>query len=174
MRELIQSSTEILNDAYSEDGEAAEKLDIAEQKIFAVTYKKVTGSAMPVKDILMQAMESIMAREKAHVTGLPTGYLELDELTCGLQKGEMIIIAGRPSMGKTSFAMNIAEHIGADNSAPVVIFSLEMSRQQLAERILCSRSHIESQLVRKGMLNDAAVRRTVADLRRIERQAHLY
>jgi replicative DNA helicase len=154
LRELIQSSTEIINDAYSEDGEASVKLDSAEQKIFAVTYKKITGSAMPVKDILMQAMESIMAREKAHVTGLPTGYFELDELTCGLQKGEMVIIAGRPSMGKTSFAMNIAEHIGADNSIPVAIFSLEMSKQQLAERILCSRSHIESQLVRKGMLSE--------------------
>jgi replicative DNA helicase len=154
LRELIQSSTEILNDAYSDDGEVAEKLDNAEHKIFAVTYKKITGTAMPVKDILMQAMESIMAREKAHVTGLPTGYLELDELTCGLQKGEMVIIAGRPSMGKTSFAMNIAEHIGADNSMPIAIFSLEMSKQQLAERILCSRGHIESQLVRKGMLSE--------------------
>lgn len=167
LRELVQASTEIINDAYSEEGEAAEKLDAAEQKIFAVTYKKITGTAMPVKDILMAAMESIMAREKAHVTGLPMGYFELDELTCGLQKGEMIIIAGRPSMGKTSFAMNIAEHIGADNSTPIAIFSLEMSKQQLAERILCSRSHIESQLVRKGMLSEqqyAELAQTCGDL----------
>jgi len=84
---------------------------------------------------------------------LPTGYHELDDLTCGLQNGEMIIIAGRPSMGKTSLALNIAEHIGVQERLPVAIFSLETGRQQLAERFLCSASEIDAQLVRKGLLS---------------------
>jgi replicative DNA helicase len=153
LRELIQVSSEIVNDAYAEDGEPDEKLDQAEQKIFSVTQKKITGDAVSVKELLMQAMQNIETRGKTHITGVPTGYFELDEMTCGLQKGEMVIIAGRPSMGKTSFAMNIAEHIGADNNTPLLIFSIEMSKAQLAERILCSRGHIDSQLVRKGMLS---------------------
>jgi replicative DNA helicase len=153
LRQLVRVSSEILNDAYSEAGEVAEKLDTAEQKVFAVTEKNIVGSVVPLKSLLMEAFENIEARKGAHVTGLPTGYHELDEQLCGLQKGEMIIIAGRPSMGKTSFALNIAEHVGADNDIPVAIFSLEMSKQQLAERFLCSRGHFDSQEVRKGMLS---------------------
>jgi replicative DNA helicase len=153
LRQLVRVSSEILNDAYNETGEVAENLDAAEQKVFAVTEKKIVGSVVPLKNLLMEAFENIEARKGVHVTGLPTGYYELDEQLCGLQKGEMIIIAGRPSMGKTSFALNIAEHVGADNDIPVAIFSLEMSKQQLAERFLCSRGHFDSQEVRKGMLS---------------------
>ena len=152
-RQLISVCSEILGDAYSQSGSTGEKLDFAEQKIFAVTEKKLTGVAVPLKGLLTEAFENIQSRKGHHVTGLATGYYELDELLCGLQNGEMIIIAGRPSMGKTSFALNIAEHIGADNDIPLVIFSLEMSKQQLAERFLCSRGHFDSQLVRKGMLS---------------------
>jgi replicative DNA helicase len=153
LRELIQASTDIMNDAYNPEGEAEEKLDEAEKKVFAVTEKKITGAAVELRHLLTEAFENIDKREGQHVTGLATGFRELDELTAGLQKGEMIIIAGRPSMGKTSFAMNLAEHIGADNHKPMAIFSLEMSKQQLAERFLCSRSCIDSQLVRKGILS---------------------
>ena len=152
LRQLVQASHEILEDAYSEGGEVGEKLDEAEKKIFAVTEKKISGAALPMKNLISEVFENIEARKGVHITGLPTGFYELDEALCGLQKGEMIIIAGRPSMGKTSFAMNIAEHIGADNNVPVAIFSLEMSRHQLVERFLCSRGHLDSQLVRKGML----------------------
>jgi len=153
LRQLVRVSSEILNDAYSEAGEVAEKLDTAEQKVFAVTEKNIVGSVVPLKSLLMEAFENIESRKGAHVTGLPTGYDELDGQLCGLQKGEMIIIAGRPSMGKTSFALNIAEHVGADNDIPVAIFSLEMSKQQLAERFLCSRGRIDSQRVRKGVIS---------------------
>lgn len=154
MRELISAAGEVLTEALDDSGNTSEKLDRAEQKIFAVTQKKVSGSAASMKELLTEAFEAIDKRQGHHITGLPTGFAELDDLTCGLQNGEMIIIAGRPSMGKTSFAMNIAEHIGADNNIPVAIFSLEMSRQQLAERMLCSRGMIDSQLVRKGLVND--------------------
>ncbi len=155
MRDLIAAAGEVLNEAFDPSGDAGDKLDRAEQKIFSVTQQKVTGSAVSIKNLLAQAFEAIDKREGHHVTGLATGFAELDEMTCGLQNGEMIIMAGRPSMGKTSFAMNIAEYIGADDDKPVAVFSLEMSKQQLAERMLCSRGMIDSQLVRKGLLSDS-------------------
>ena len=153
LRDLIQAGTEILDDAYDQAGETEQKLDEAERRIFAVTSKKISGSATELKDLVTQAYSVIERRDGTHITGLATGYFELDELTCGLQNGEMIIIAGRPSMGKTSFALNVAEHIAMQENTGVAIFSLEMGRQQLAERFLCSVSRIESQLVRKGMLS---------------------
>jgi len=153
LRELISAGNEILRDAYDQSGNVADKLDLAEQKIFAVTEKKISGTAMPLKSLLTEAFESIEARDGKHITGLETGFYALDDKLCGLQKGEMIIIAGRPSMGKTSIALNIAEHIGADKNIPVVIFSLEMSKHQLVERILCSRGRIDSQKVRRGCLD---------------------
>ena len=152
LREIIQVTTYILNDAYDESGEPNGKLDEAEQRIFAITDKKITSNVVGLKDLLTRAYELIEKREGSYITGLPTGYYELDDLTCGLQNGEMIIIAGRPSMGKTSLALNIAEHIGLKEKIPIAIFSLEMGKQQLAERFLCSASEIDAQLIRKGML----------------------
>ena len=108
---------------------------------------------MALKDLVTKTFELIEKRDGTHVTGLGTGYYELDDKTCGLQKGEMIIIAGRPSMGKTALALNIAEHMGIVEKIPLAIFSLEMGRQQLAERFLCSYSGVDAQLVRKGMLS---------------------
>ena len=153
LREIIAAASEILNDAYSQDGEPGEKLDEAERKIFAITDKKISGSVPELKDLVIRAYELIEKRKSSLVTGLATGYHELDGLTCGLQDGEVIIIAGRPSMGKTSLALNIAEHIGVVEKCPVAIFSLETGRQQLAERFLCSKSEVDAQVVRKGMLD---------------------
>jgi len=153
LRQLVSASNQILSEAMDESGDVSDKLDQAEQRIFAVTEKKISGVAEPLKNLLLEAFDNIEARKGSHLTGLPTSYYELDNQLCGLQKGEMIIIAGRPSMGKTSFALNVAEHIGADNDIPVVIFSLEMGKQQLVERFLCSRSKINSQKVRKGILS---------------------
>ena len=158
LREIITAAGEILDDAYDGTGQTGEKLDEAERRIFAVTDKKITGSASVLKDLVTRAYEFIEKRTGGHVTGLPTGFFELDELTCGLQSGDMIIVAGRPSMGKTSLALNIAEHLGLAEKVPVGIFSLEMARQQLAERFLCSHSQIDAQLVRKGILDDDAYR----------------
>lgn len=153
LRQLARVSQDILRDVCDEAGDVGEKLDEAEKQIFAVTEKKISGSAYPIRHLLTETFENIESRKGSHVTGLPTGFTELNSLLCGLHKGEMIIVAGRPSMGKTSFALNIAEHIGADENLPVVVFSLEMGRQQLVERILCSRAKIDSQLVRKGMVS---------------------
>jgi replicative DNA helicase len=150
---MIAVASEILNDAYDESGEAGEKLDQAERRIFTITDKTVRGSAVVLKDLVTRAFELIMKREGRHVTGLSTGYYALDDLTCGLQNAEMIILAGRPSIGKTSLALNIAEYLGVVEKVPLAIFSLEMSSQQLAERFMCSNSEIDSQKIRKGMLS---------------------
>jgi len=159
LRELIAAAGEILDEAYNQTGEARNRLDEAERKIFAVTDKNISGSAVTLKDLVARSFELIEKRQGSHVTGLATSYYELDEQTCGLQNGEMIIIAGRPSMGKTSLALNIAEHIGLIEKIPVAIFSLEMGRQQLAERFLCSISEIDSQKVRRGLLSDEDYRK---------------
>jgi len=161
LRELIQTATDILNDAYDPAGESIQKLDEAEQRIFAITDKRITGKVFAIKDLVTRAYELIEKRDGKHVTGLATGFITLDQLTCGLQNGEMIIIAGRPSMGKTALALNIAENLGVVEKIPVGIFSLEMGQQQLAERFLCSVSEVESQSVRKGMLSTDHHRRLV-------------
>jgi len=161
LRELIQSATDILTDAYDSSGESLAKLDEAESRIFAITNKRTAGQAMAIKDLVSHAYELIEKRDGKHVTGLATGFISLDQLTCGLQNGEMIIVAGRPSMGKTALALNIAENIGVVEKIPVAIFSLEMGQQQLAERFLCSVSQVESQLVRKGMLSTDHYRKLV-------------
>ena len=159
LRELISAAGEILEDAYSQTGEMAEVLDEAEQRMFAITDRNISGSAVALKDLVVRSFELIEKRQGHYITGLATGYYELDDLTCGLQNGEMIIVAGRPSMGKTSLALNIAEHIGSVEKIPVAIFSLEMGRQQLAERFLCSISKIDSQKVRRGSLYDDGYRK---------------
>ncbi len=153
LRQLISVTNRINRDAYDvrEDTEAF--LNDVEHEIFNVTEQKFTGQEHSLHEIISRVFEAIELRNKG-VTGLPTGFFELDELTSGLQKGEMIIIAARPSMGKTALGMNIAEHIGADNKAPVAMFSLEMSSQQLAERMLCGRADVDAGKLRKGMLDD--------------------
>ncbi len=161
MRTVIQAASEIMDLAYEETGDPNEKLDLAERKIFAVTDRKISNNAEGLQDLVTQAYELIEKRQGAHVTGLATGYHELDDMTCGLQNGEMIIVAGRPSMGKTSLVLNMAEHIAMEQKAAVAIFSLEMGKQQLAERFLCSVSGVDAQLVRKGVLSTEHYRQLV-------------
>ena len=154
LRELINTASEILDSAHHQTGEVQETLDGAEQKIFAITDKNISGSAAPIKDLLAQSFELIQARQGTHLMGLETGYFELDQLTCGLQNGDMIIVAGRPSMGKTSLALNVVEHLGLVEKVPTAVFSLEMGRLQLAERFLASISEIDSHRIRAGLLDD--------------------
>jgi len=154
LRSLIQASSEICAEAYEDRGEAAVTLEQAEERIFAVTEQKIVGQAQSMREIMTRMYEMIDRRSGAHVYGLATGFRELDELTGGLQDGEMVVVAARPSMGKTALGLNIAEHVGADNRQPVAIFSLEMAAQQLAERVLCGRAHIDGHKLRQGMLSD--------------------
>ncbi len=174
LRELIAVSSKILELAYEQTGEVREVLDEAEREIFAVTDKNIERSGTAaLKDLVVRSFELIEKRQGTHVTGLSTGFYELDDLTCGLQNGEMIIVAGRPSMGKTSLALNIAEHIALRDKIPVAVFSLEMGRQQLAERFLCSISGIDSQHVRRGLLGDEGFRK-LADACDVLAEAPIY
>jgi replicative DNA helicase len=150
LRQLIAASNDTLRDAYAPHEQADAVLDNAEKRIFAIAEKKVGNSMEPMEKVLHEVFEMIENRGQR---GLESGFHELDDMLNGLQKGEMIIVAARPSMGKTAFAMNIVEHVAADQRLPCAIFSLEMSKQQLAQRMLCSRGQIDAHKLRKGMLN---------------------
>src|SRR4030095_3513332 len=149
LRQLIAASNDILRDAYAPHEQADLVLDKAEKKIFEIAQKKVGGSMTRMEDVLVEVFEMIENRGQR---GLETGFFDLDDMTNGLQNGEMILVAARPSMGKTAIAMNIIEHIAADSRLPCAVFSLEMSKQQLAQRMLCSRGQIDAHKLRKGML----------------------
>ncbi|MCC7351104.1 MAG: replicative DNA helicase [Phycisphaerales bacterium] len=148
LRQLIAASNDILRDAYSPHEEADLVLDKAEKKIFDIAQKKVTNALVSMEQVLHEVFEMIENRGQR---GLESEYFELDDMLNGLQNGEMIIVAARPSMGKTAFAMNVIENI-ACRGIPCAVFSLEMSKQQLAQRMLCSRGQIDAHKLRKGML----------------------
>jgi len=150
LRQLIAASNDILRDSYAPYEQADVVLDKAERRIFEIAQKKVGGSMEPMEKVLHEVFEMIENRGQR---GLITGFHELDDMLNGLQKGEMIIVAARPSMGKTAMAMNMIEYIAADLRLPCAVFSLEMSKQQLAQRMLCRRGRIDAHKLRKGMLN---------------------
>jgi replicative DNA helicase len=152
VRDLIATAGDILYEAYHSPEDAQVILEQAEQKIFQIAQQADRTTVDSLGELIQEAMETISANEGRHVSGLETGFVELDEMTHGLQKGEMIIVAARPSMGKTALALNLAESI-ALRGKPVGIFSLEMGRQQLVQRLLASRSGVNSQRLRRGMLN---------------------
>lgn len=149
LRNLINASNEILREAYSPHEKAEVVLDKAEKKIFDIAEKKITNSISSLGDIAMEVYEMLETKGRR---GIETGYFELDDMLNGLQPGEMIIVAARPSMGKTAYAMNIIEHVAANSQLPCAVFSLEMSKQQLAQRLMCSRAQIDAHKVRKGLL----------------------
>ncbi len=136
-----------------------EILDQAEKAIFEISENRIRPSYYPVKDILQDTFKSIEAlyERKELVTGVPTGYHDLDKMTAGLQPSDLIIVAGRPSMGKTAFALNVVEYATthADNSVPAVIFSLEMSKEQLVQRMLCSLAKVDAGRLRTGHLGES-------------------
>src|SRR6202048_3734368 len=131
-------------------------LDDAERQIFEITGDHVKIDVVPTKELVMEAIEQIekIYENRGSVTGLPTGFTEFDRMTSGLHPAEMVVIAARPSMGKTALAMNIAEHVAIDVGKAVAVFSLEMSSQQLVQRLLCSRAKVNLQRVRNGFLSE--------------------
>ncbi|MEK7880112.1 MAG: replicative DNA helicase, partial [candidate division NC10 bacterium] len=155
LRELIRISTEIIGQSYEAQEEVDSLLDQAERMIFQVSERRILNSAIPVRSILKETFEYIetLYERKEHVTGLPTGFSQLDRMTSGLQPSDFIIVAGRPSMGKTAFALNVAQHVGCEpHKKRVLIFSLEMSKEQLVQRLLCSEARVDSHRVRTGYL----------------------
>ncbi len=153
LRQLISASYRVTDAAYEDSQEAQQTLDYAEQEIFAVTERRVVGGATPLSDLVIEAFRQIERRGDTPLTGEPTGYYKLDEITCGLQPSELIILAARPSMGKTALGLNVAENMAIVENRPVLFFSLEMSKQQLAQRVLCSRARVDSHRLRRGMLS---------------------
>ena len=154
LRDLISCAGHIINDAYDSADHARDVLDRAEQSLFKTTEQRVSGEATSLKETITEVFHLIETRGEHFLSGLPSGFIELDELTSGFQPGELIIIAARPSMGKTALGLNIAERIAVDEKMPVVFFSMEMSRQQIAQRILCARGRVDSHKMRRGMLSE--------------------
>ncbi|MFH1379235.1 MAG: replicative DNA helicase [bacterium] len=155
LRSLIQASTQIVNNCYAEKEKVEKILDQAESMIFSIVQDKLSKGFQPVGDLIHNVIETVESyyQRKEHLTGLATGFQEFDVLTAGLQPSNLVIIAGRPGMGKTSIVMNMVEHIALQNKIPVGMFSLEMSKQELILRMLCSQARVNSHEVRRGYLS---------------------
>jgi replicative DNA helicase len=154
LRALIDSSTQIISSAYTDEQDVSVLLDKAEKLIFEISDKRIEGGYVHIKDIIKGGIELIesLYHKKSHVTGIPTGFKDFDLKTAGLQKGDLIIVAGRPSMGKSAFGVCVAAHAAIEENVPVAIFSLEMSKEQLMQRLLCSEAKVEVNRVRTGFL----------------------
>src|SRR5213594_1708996 len=154
LRELIQTSSQIIAQAFEAKEDVQTLVDDAERRIFSLAERRLEGSALPIGKILRNTFEYIerLYERKEHVTGVATGFEKLDVMTSGFQPSDFIIIAGRPSTGKTAFVLNIAQFVGIILRSRVLILSLEMSAQQLVQRMLCAEAKVDSQAVRTGML----------------------
>ncbi len=157
LRKLIQTSTEIITQSYEDRGDVEGFLDEAERSIFEISEKRVRPSFYPIREIVKESFATIekLFKKKEAVTGVASGFKELDRMTAGFQPSDLIIIAGRPSMGKTAFCLDVAEYAAIDNKIPVAIFSLEMSKEQLVIRMLCSQANVEGTRLRTGYLNES-------------------
>ncbi len=159
LRQLIRVGTDVANAAFFPEGRTpAELLDFAEQQVFQIAEQGSRGKQgfTAVKDLLTLAVDRIdtLFQQDSHITGVPTGFSDLDEMTAGMQPSDLIIVAGRPSMGKTTFAMNIVENAAIQSKTPVAVFSMEMPGEQLAMRMLSSLGRIDQHKIRTGKLED--------------------
>jgi len=154
LRSLIESANKIATLVYREQEEVSSILDKAEKLIFEISDRRTEGSYVHIKDIIKDGIELIesLYHKKSRVTGISTGFKDLDLKTAGLQKGDLIIVAGRPSMGKSAFVTSIASYVAVEEKIPVAIFSLEMSKEQLMQRFLCAQAKVEINRVRTGFL----------------------
>jgi len=156
LRLLISHATQIVTEAYETEDNVTAVLDRAERVIFEIADQRVgQGGFLSLKELVKDSMEVIdhLHQNKKHVTGVPTGFTDFDLLTAGLQPSDLIIIAGRPSMGKSSLAINILEHAALTEKIPVAFFSLEMAKEQLVQRLLCSQARVDAHKVRTGFLS---------------------
>lgn len=157
LRRLIQASNEILKVSYEGQQELELILDLAEKMIFNISQKRTTQGFEPIKEILLTAYEKIeeLSKNKGKITGVPTGFKDFDLKTSGLNPSDFVLVAGRPSMGKTSFVLNIAQYAAIHANIPVGIFSLEMAKDQLVQRMLSSEANVELQKIRTGDLTES-------------------
>ncbi|MDD3679100.1 MAG: replicative DNA helicase [Patescibacteria group bacterium] len=156
LRRLITTANEVVNMAFDESDSPSEVLDRAEKKIFEVSEKHLKENFISLKSVLAESFDRIdeLHKDKESLRGVSTGFKNLDNVLAGLQPSDLVIIAGRPSMGKTAFALNIAHNVAVKDQVPVAIFSLEMSKEQLVDRLLASEAGIDSWKLRTGNLDD--------------------
>ena len=156
VRTLISRATEIVATGFDSSLRVDDLLDQAEQAIFRVSEDRISPSFAPIKEVVKQSVKTLelLYDRREMVTGVPTGFADLDQLTSGFQASDLVIIAGRPSMGKTAFALNIARNAAVEAEIPVGIFSLEMSKEQLGMRMLCSEARVSSHRMRSGFLSE--------------------
>ena len=157
LRRLIRLTEEISNVCYGGKERLEDVLEMTERKVFDLVSKGDTGDFTPIRQIVIKALDKIEAasRTKGNVTGIATGFIDLDYRTAGLQPSDLILIAARPSMGKTAFVLNIAQYVAFRSNVTTAVFSLEMSKEQLVNRLLSLESHVDSQAIRTGSLEDA-------------------
>ncbi|MBR1679111.1 MAG: replicative DNA helicase, partial [Bacilli bacterium] len=155
-RKLIDTATNIITDAYNETNGLTQILDTSETKLLNVVRTRKTSEFKPITEALREAHENLerLSKNKSAITGLPTGFIDLDKATSGLHEGEMIIIAARPGMGKTAFALNLAVNAAMSTDKAVAIFNLEMSAEQLVNRMISAVGQIEGDKLKTGMLSD--------------------
>lgn len=163
LREMIRVAREIVEEGYEENDDVQGLLDRAEQMLFRISQRRFQRSAFPVREILDAAIKHIemLYHRKEDITGLATGFNDLDKMTSGLQGSDFVIIAGRPSTGKTAFALNIAAHAAVELHRPALIFSLEMSKEQLVQRLICAEARVDSRNVRSGFMQQGEWSRIV-------------
>jgi replicative DNA helicase len=156
LRKLITTATEIATRGYDDADDVWDLVDEAEKNIFQISESQIKPSFFKMKSILKESFKTIekLYESKEIVTGVPSGFTEIDKLTSGFQSSDLIIIAGRPSMGKTAFCLNIAQHVAVEKKIPVAFFSLEMSKEQLVMRMLCSEAQVDAHKVRGGFLGE--------------------
>ena len=157
LRNLINNATKIISMGYEEKEDAKVLMDRAEHLMFEVSNRNLGQTFVPIKEILQDSFEKIedLYHRDEYITGVPSGFIEFDDLTTGFQPSELIVIAGRPGMGKTAFCMNIAQNAAISKNTPVAIFSLEMSKSQLVQRMLCSEARVDAHNLRKGRLAES-------------------
>ncbi|TDB52031.1 replicative DNA helicase [Bacillus sp. CBEL-1] len=154
LRRLIRTATDIASEGYAREDEVEVLLNEAEKNILEVAQRKNTGVFQNIKDVLVQTYDNIevLHNRKGDITGIPTGFTDLDRMTAGFQRNDLIIVAARPSVGKTAFALNIAQNVATKTDENVAIFSLEMGAEQLVMRMLCAEGNIDAQRLRTGSL----------------------
>ncbi len=156
LRKLIKASSDIVDLGFNASEEVSFILDKAEQNIFDILQKRSSQGFVPIKDVLVDTFNKLeeLYNNKGHITGIPTGFVDLDFKTSGMHNSDLVLIAARPAMGKTAFALNLAQNAAVHSGVPVALFSLEMSKEQLVNRMLCSEAMVDSNKMKTGQLED--------------------
>jgi replicative DNA helicase len=169
LRRLIEAGTKMVCDAFEQNDKVDQILDEAEKSVFDIALKRVREGFQRIDTVIKTVLDKIdsLYGKKDAITGVPTGFADLDQMTAGLQNADLIIIAARPSVGKTAFALNVAQNVAIKYKIPVAIFSLEMNKEQLAQRLLCSEAEVNAQQLKTASLSDTGWKKLTRALGRL-------